>query len=151
MKIILKEELDNLGEKNEVVEVADGYARNYLLPEGMAVPASEGNLRQLEEKKEAEERRERKRREEARKLAEKIDGQMLTIKAETGDSKRLFGSITSGDIVSTLRETTGEEIAASKVVLEENLKELGVHTVPIRLFKDVEVNVNVNVIPEKSE
>jgi len=146
MKVILKEDMENLGEKDQVVDVADGYARNYLLPKGIAVEATEGNLRQVKEKAKAKERREEIKRTNAEEQAEKINGQMITIKAKTGDSEKLFGSITRKNIVDTFYETTGMELDTTQIKLEENIKEIGVHSVPIQLYQDIEAVLSVQVV-----
>ncbi len=148
MKIILKEDVENLGEAGEVVEVADGYGRNYLIPQGMAEMATEGKVQQIKERQRAIRKQKAEEREEAEKMAEQLAEETFTISVRAGEQDRLFGSVTTQDIEETLSEA-GYEIDRRNVELEDNIKELGEYDVPIKLYKDVKGVVTINVVPEK--
>lgn len=146
MRLILKESVDRLGEPGDVVNVKPGYARNYLLPRGLAYEASTANVRRLEQ----EQRRagERARREylEARRRASRLEGMHLVFRARAGESEKLFGSVTATDIADRA-VSSGLDFVLEKrhVHLAEPIKKLGVFEVPIRLHADVEVIVTVHV------
>jgi len=148
VKIILKETIPNLGEAGEVVKVADGYARNYLIPRGMAEEATPASMTRAEEYRRKQEDMEDAVRAEARELAGQIEGTKMEIQMKSGEKGKLFGSVTSGDIASYLN-SQGIEIDKKKVELEENIKNLGTHIVPIRLHPDVVVDLEVLVEEEE--
>lgn len=148
MKVILKESIKNLGEKDDLVEVKDGYARNYLIPRGLAEEASEGNISRAKARRDAEEQRQEREKEEARKLSEKLNGKVLEIKAKTGSKGKLFGSITSMDIVEALKREYGTVFDRKKIVLEEPIKSVGETTVEIKLYPGVSTQIKVKVIAE---
>ena len=150
VKVILKENMDNLGESGDVVDVKPGYARNYLIPQGLAYEASEANVRRLEEEKQRAEERAKRDYLEARRRASQLDGVSLTFHARASDEGKLFGSVTNADIADRLNE--GEldfEVDRRWIRLDEPLKELGAYKVPVRLHGDVEEEVEVRV--ERSE
>lgn len=146
MKVILRENVKSLGDSGALVEVAPGYARNFLLPRGLAVEATGANLA----RREAEVRREadRKRQElaAARQLAERLKGQSVSVSAKAGEQGRLFGSITAGDIAGAVESQFGVALDKRRVLLSEPLKTLGDHEVRLHLHTDVEVRLNVRVI-----
>ena len=146
MKLILKESVDRLGEPGDVVNVKPGYARNYLLPRGLAYEASTANVRRLEEEQRRSEERARRDYLEARRRAARLEGMHLVFRARAGESEKLFGSVTAGDIADRA-VSSGLDFVLNKrhVVLPEPIKQLGVFEVPIRLHADVEVNVTVHV------
>ena len=148
MEIILKQEIPGLGKAGDVVKVADGYARNYLIPRKMAVPATERAKRALE--KEMMMRTSKKEREalEARRLAEKLSNISCTIRARAGENDRLFGSVTAADIAKALEEQK-IHVDRRNILLEEPIKELGVFSVPVKLHQDVTAEVKVWVIKEE--
>jgi large subunit ribosomal protein L9 len=148
LKVILKESIKNLGEKDDLVEVKDGYARNYLIPRGLAEEASEGNISRAKARRDAEEQRQEREKEEARKLSEKLNGKVLEIKAKTGSKGKLFGSITSMDIVEALKREYGTVFDRKKIVLEEPIKSVGETTVEIKLYPGVSTQIKVKVIAE---
>jgi large subunit ribosomal protein L9 len=148
MEIILLQDVARLGRAGEVRKVAPGYARNHLIPNGLAVLATKGALKELEQRRSAEARREKQMEGEARELAEKLDGVMLTISAKTGEKDRLYGSVTSGDIAQALEEVTGVAVDRHKIELEAPIRELGIHTIPIRLVPDVVPTIRVDVVGE---
>ena len=147
MKIILKEDIKKLGKMGQIVDVADGYARNYLVPKGFAVEASTKNVRSLEHEKKIIQEKARKHKDSAQDLASRISAMTLTIKAKAGEEEKLFGSVTTMDIAEALL-TQGVEIEKKKIVLEEPIKRLGSYSVQIKLHPDVSVPLNIQVIQE---
>ncbi len=145
MKIILTARVDNLGGPGEQVEVATGYARNYLLPRGLAVEATRANLNIWQDRIARMRVQEEREVAEARQQAERIDGRQLTFTAKAGDKGQLFGSVTSGDIAGELG------VDRKQVVLPESIKALGEVTVAIRLHPSVSATVTVNVIAETEQ
>jgi large subunit ribosomal protein L9 len=147
MKIILMEDIASLGRRGEVREVATGYARNYLLPKKLAVPATPGNLQNLEHLKRQRERIEQKARDEAQATAQRIGGLTLAVATRASEDGRLFGSVSAQDVVQFLE---GHQIALEKrrVGLEEPIKALGEYQVPIRLHHDVTATLAVTVSRE---
>ena len=147
MEVILREHVDKLGRRGDVVKVADGYARNYLLPRKLALVATEGNRKQIErertklEAKEAEEKRG------AEALAERMANLEVTIARKVGETEALYGSVTSADIAAALA-AKGFEIERRRLQLPEPLKQIGDFDVPVRLHRDLTVTVKVKVVPE---
>lgn len=150
MQIILLKEVENLGEVGDVVDVKPGYARNFLVPRGLAVRATKSNLRRIEDEREhliAVARREIDR---ATALAGEIEGQSLNFPVKAGEDGRLFGSVSSADIAEALAEK-GVEVDRRHVVLAEPIKQLGTYKVPIRLSAEVQPEVTVWVVSEEDE
>lgn len=146
MKVILKESVENLGEAGEVVAVKPGYARNFLVPQGLAYEASEANLRRIEAEKQQEEERARRDYLEGRRRASQIEDASLTFLARASEEGKLFGSITAADVAERLNEGDLDfELDRKQVDLEEPLKNVGVYQVPIQLHGDVTVEVEVRV------
>ena len=144
MKVILVADVKNVGRKGSVVEVAEGYARNFLLPRGLAREATAGNVRSLEETRRDEERKEAKLREETRQLAEKVNGLSLVIPVKVGEGGRLFGSVNTKDIATALAGR-GITIDKRKIELEAPLKALGSYQVGIHLGGDFTATVTVRL------
>lgn len=151
MKVILTENLPKLGEVGDICEVADGYARNYLLPQGFAILATEGALKQVEHLKRQEARRRERVRGDAIVFKETLEGLALAFKAKVGETGRLYGSITSGDIAERIAAETGQEVDRRKIVLDNPLKELGTFDVPVKLLPEVTAHLTVIVEPEEEE
>nr|PZN90880.1 MAG: 50S ribosomal protein L9 [bacterium] len=150
MKIILRQDVPNLGSAGEIVSVKPGYARNYLLPRGFAYEATEANLRQLEEEKRRAEQRARRAYLEARRRAAALEGISLTFKVRAGEESKLFGSITAADIADRLNEQGLDfQVDRRDVMLEEPIKSLGVYSVPIDLHSEVRPEIKVWVIKEE--
>lgn len=150
MKVILKRTIENLGGSGEIVSVKPGYARNYLLPQGLAYQASEGNLRRIEEERLAAEERGRRDFLEGRRQMSQLDGTTLVFRARASQDGRLFGSVSAADIAERLTAlATDFEVERRQVVLEEPLKELGAHRVTIALRKEIETEIQVQVEPEE--
>jgi large subunit ribosomal protein L9 len=148
MKVILKQDLKNLGEKNSVVEVKDGYARNYLLPKGLAIEANEVNLNIVKNKKEAEKVKKDKELDNAKDLAAKLNETVVTIKTKAGENGKLFGSITSMDIADNIKQNVGIDIDKKKINMPEAIKNLGEYEVEVRLYTGVNALVKVNIVGE---
>jgi large subunit ribosomal protein L9 len=148
MQVILKESLENLGDAGEIVNVKPGYARNYLLPKGLAYEATQANVRRIEREKEQLRKRAHEDLESARERAGAFEGLSVTFTARAGEEGKLFGSITSADIAGKLAEQ-GVEVDRRQIQLEEPIKALGVFTVPVRLHAEVRPEVKVWVIKEE--
>jgi len=150
MKVILKESLSNLGESGDVVDVKPGYARNYLLPQGLAYEASQANIARLEAEQRAREERGKRDYLEARRRASQLSGQVLTFRAKAGEEGKLFGSVTSADVAERLNAEGGLDFEVDKrlVLLDEPLKELGDFQVPVKLHSEVTVEVAVTIVRE---
>ncbi|MDQ1379739.1 MAG: large subunit ribosomal protein [Actinomycetota bacterium] len=145
MRIVLRDDVDNLGKKGDLVEVADGYARNYLVPRGLALKASSGSQKQADAMRRNREARERRDRESAQALAAQFEGRTITIKARAGGEGRLFGSVTASDIAEAVQKQTGVDIDRRKLTLDEPLKELGGVDLHVRLHPDVDATIHVEV------
>lgn len=148
MEVILTENVSGLGREGDVVEVSDGYARNFLIPKQLAVEAKERNRRILEHTKRQKVNQESRQRREAEKLALELANLSCTIPMRAGQADRLFGSVTAIDIAKALNEQ-GIEVDRRKIELDEPIKELGAFTVPIRIHADIVANVRVLVIREE--
>jgi len=147
MKIILREAVDRLGERGDTVTVKDGYARNYLIPRGLALRATPGNMRTFEEEKKQHDVRENKTRRLAEDFAKKLRSVSITATVAVGEEDRVFGSVTAQAIAQLLKEK-GFEIDKKKILLDEPIKALGVYTIPIKLHHDVQGKVKVWVVKE---
>ena len=147
MKIILKETIDSLGIIGSEVRVADGYARNYLLPQNKAVVATPQNRKMLEQESAKFELQIAKERKLAEEMAQRLEGVVCKIAAKVSEEDRLYGSVTVRDIVDTL---ANQDIVIEKrmVLLKEPIKTIGSHNVPIRVYKDVEPEIIVEIVPE---
>lgn len=147
MQVVLKEDIEKLGRRGEVVKVAEGYARNYLLPKGKALPATDGNLKTIEREKRRYLVRAAKDKEENEALAQRIAGVSCTVVRKVGEHDVLYGSVTSSDIAEYLR-TQGIDVDKRRILLEDPIKSLGIYTVPIRLHPEVTAEVKVWVVKE---
>jgi large subunit ribosomal protein L9 len=147
MEVILREDVKALGRAGELVKVKPGYARNYLLPRGLAYEATEGNKRRIAAEAKAREARASQDRAEAQKLAAELGGVRLTLAAKAGEGDRLFGSITTQDIAEALARE-GHPVDRRKIELEHPIKQLGEHEVTIRLHAEVHASVSVTIVPE---
>lgn len=147
MKVILTQSVDSLGVKGDVVDVANGYARNYLVPKKFAVRASKGSLKQAEAMRQSRIENARKALEEARILADSLSGTRVVVAARAGDAGNLFGSIGAADIAEAIIKFTGIDIDQKMISLDEPIKEIGLHEIAIKPHSDVEVSVTLDVIP----
>jgi large subunit ribosomal protein L9 len=147
VKIVLRADVDNLGNKGDLVEVAPGYARNYLVPKGLAIAASSGVTRQAEAMRRSRQVRDRREKEGAEATARQLAARRVEIKARAGEGGRLFGSVTSTDIAEAVEAQTGVKLDRRKLHLEP-IKTLGAHEVPVRLHSEVEVPITIDVVPQ---
>ena len=147
MKIVLRADVDNLGNKGDLVEVAPGYARNYLVPKGLAIAASAGVTRQAEAMRRSRQVRDRREKEGAEATARQLAAKRIEIKARSGEGGRLFGSVTSTDIAEAVEAQTGVKLDRRKLSVEP-IKTLGAHEVSVRLHSDVEVPITIEVVPQ---
>ena len=145
MKIILQREIDKLGVPGDVVDVADGYARNYLLPRGMAVRATKGGVRHVESLKRAHDQRTAKARGEAQVVADRLSAEPLRLQHKAGEGGRLFGSITAAEVAEELQRQTGVEVDRRQIHLDEPIKSVGAHGVTVKLHPEVNATVSVEV------
>lgn len=148
MKVILTQNIKGVGCADDVVNVSDGYARNYLFPRKLALPANDVNLKQVEKRKQVEEARGEKALEESKGLADQINEAQITIKGRVGTGTKLYGSITHADIADALEQQAGIKIDKRKIEMEEPIKSLGSYEVPIRLHKDAVAHLKVEVVGE---
>jgi large subunit ribosomal protein L9 len=148
MDVILREDVEKLGTRGQLVKVAPGYARNFLLPNKMAVAATESNKKIVEQERQAHLRREAKVEGEAKEVGKMLGTVAITISQKAGENDQLFGSVTSKDIAEAL-EKQGYTIERRKIVLEEPIKTLGEFKVPIRLHREVTAEVTVHVVKEE--
>ncbi|MGI6452731.1 MAG: 50S ribosomal protein L9 [Syntrophomonadaceae bacterium] len=148
MKVILLKEVKKLGKEGEIKEVSTGYARNFLIPQGLAVEATKEKIKETEEKKLSQANRLKKEQAEAEMLKEKINGKVLTIPGKTGESNRLFGSVTSKEISEFLHKEFGVQIDKKKIDLKEPIKNLGDFMVRIKLFPSVQAEIRIKVVSE---
>jgi large subunit ribosomal protein L9 len=147
MDVILREDVKDLGRAGQLVKVKPGYARNFLLPKGLAYEATEGNRRRIEAEAKARTTRQGQERDAANELAGRLAALPLTIKGKAGEGERLFGSITSQDIADALAKA-GLSIDKRKIDLEHPIKTIGQHTVQVNLHHDVKGEVRLTVVPE---
>jgi large subunit ribosomal protein L9 len=147
MRIVLREDIEKLGRRGEVVDVAAGYARNFLLPKGKALAATEGNLKVVERERRRYVLTQAKEREEAAAVARRLAGISCTIVRKVGESEQLYGSVTAADIADYLAKE-GVAIDKRRILLDEPLKALGIYTVPVRVHADVMGEVRVWVVKE---
>jgi len=145
MKVVLIEDIPKLGKTGELVQVKDGYARNYLLPKKLAIQANLQNIKSLEHQKTLLRQKQNRIKRDAEKLAQKIEKTSCTISKPAGEEDKLFGSVTSLDIEKSLKEE-GIKIERKKILLEEPIKTLGIYKVPIRLHPEVTANVKIWVV-----
>ncbi len=149
MEIILKKDITNLGYKNDLIKVKDGYARNYLIPKGMAIIATESSKKELAELKKQQAFKEDKIRNEAETIAKALEGTELTIGVKAGTSGKIFGSVNNIMIANAILEQKKMEIDRKTVILkEDHIKEIGKYKATVKLHKEVEVEIDLDVIAE---
>jgi large subunit ribosomal protein L9 len=147
MKLILTADVEPLGKRGDVVEVAEGYARNFLLPRKKAVKANEGALAQAESIRDARIESERKAKEDAERLATQLVGSRVVIAAQAGDEGQLYGSISPADVVEGVKRFTGIELDRSTLEIANPIKAIGLHEINIKLHPEVEFPLTLDVIP----
>jgi large subunit ribosomal protein L9 len=148
MEVILREDIERLGSRGQVVKVADGYARNFLLPKRLAVAASDANRKIVEQERQAHLRREAKQKGEAEDLSKLLTGVTVTIAQKAGENDHLFGSVTSKDVAEALAQKN-YTIDRRKIQLDEPIKQLGEYKIAVRLHRDVTAEVTVQVVKEE--
>jgi large subunit ribosomal protein L9 len=147
MKVILKEDVKTIGNMGEIVDVADGFARNYLVPKGLAAEANVKNIRSMEHEKKIIQEKSKKIKASAQSLSEQIANMTITMKAKAGEDGKLFGSVTSMDIAEQLKNE-GLEIDKKKIYLDEPIKRLGTYAVNVKLHSDVSAQLTIQVVEE---
>ena len=145
MKVILKQDIKGVGKKDQVINASDGYARNFLLPKGLAVVADSTNMSNLKSKNEANVYKKNQELENAKSIANKLDATTLKIKAKVGDNGKLFGGITSKEISEHLKKDFNVEVDKKKIVLNENIKQIGTTLVQVKLYEGVVAKLKVMV------
>jgi len=147
MEVILREHIENLGKRGEIVKVADGYARNYLLPRKLALVATEGNKVHVERERVKAEARETEERKISEAMAARMSTVEIVIARRVGETEALYGSVTTADIAETL-ESKGFAIDRRKLQLADPIKQVGEYDIPVKLHRDVTASVKVKVVPE---
>lgn len=145
MKVILRDDIEGRGKTGEAIEVKAGYARNFLIPRNLAIPASKGNLRAIDEVRKQKEIRDKKTRRESEVIKDRIENLSLTAEVAVGEDEKLFGSITAQNVAELLAKE-GITIDRRKIGLPENIKSLGVYTVPVKIDAEVTANLKVWVV-----
>ena len=145
MKVILKQDIKGVGKKDEIINANDGYARNYLFPRNLAVPADKGNLTNLQSKKSSEEHRKDLERQAAKEIAKKIEQIQLKISVKSGDNGKVFGSVTSKEIAENLEKQYKLKVDKKKILLAEPIKVLGTFNIDIKLFDGINAKLKLNV------
>lgn len=148
MKVILKQDIKGVGKKDQVINAADGYARNFLFPKGLAVPADSGNMNNLKAKESSDAFRKGEELKEAKEIAERLKKITLKIKVKAGDNGKLFGGVTSKEISETLKKDYKIDVDKKKINLKDAIKQAGTTRVEIKLYEGVLATVLVMVIPE---
>lgn len=148
MKVILRTDVSELGKRGDILDVSDGYARNYLVPKGLAMKASTGAAAQAASMRRARDLRDAQDRSAAEALATTLVPQVVTLAARAGSEGKLFGSVTASDIAAAIEAQTRVQIDRRKLVLAEPIKTLGIHTVPVKLHADVEFPVTIDVVAQ---
>ena len=147
MEVILRQHVENLGKRGEIVKVADGYARNYLLPRKLALPATDGNRKHVQRERKIMETRESEEKSQAEAIATRLASVEITIARRVGDTEQLYGSVTAPDIADYLKGK-GFDVDRRKLILPEPIKTLGSHNVPLKLHREVTVPLTVQVVRE---
>ena len=147
MKVVLKDDVKNLGKMGQIADVADGFARNYLLPRGLAIEANTKNLKSMEHEKRIIQERAKKIRNSALDLSQKISTMTLVIKAKAGEEGKLFGAVTTMDIAEQMKNE-GVEIDKKRISLDEPIKRLGTYSVSVKVHPEVSTQLKVQVVEE---
>lgn len=148
MKVILTQDVKKLGTQGQVLEVSDGYARNFLLPQGLAEEANKTRLKEIQEKNLREEKKKNKEKENAEELKQKLNGQSLEIKVKTGGSDKLFGAVTAKEIAESLNEKFGVQIDKKKIEIGEAIKHLGEYKIKVKIYPSVQAELSLIISSE---
>ena len=146
MKVILLENIKGVGKKDEVINAADGYARNYLLPKKLAVPADTGNMNNLKAKQESNEFRRGEEKKEAEEIAKKLKGILLKIQVKSGENGKIFGGVTSKEISDELKKQYNINVEKKKIILDQTIKNIGTFNVNIKLFEGVIGTLKIDIL-----
>ena len=146
MKVILRVDTAGVGKKGDIIDVSDGYARNYLVPRGLALRATDGNVQQAASMRRARDLRDAKDRGAAEEVARVLVPAVITVRAKAGSEGRLFGSVTTTDVAAAVHEQTGIEVDRRRLQLDEPIKSVGTHQIPTKLHPDVEFAITVEVV-----
>ena len=146
MKVILKQDIKGVGRKDEIINAADGYARNFLLPKGLAVEANNENMSKLKAKEDSKAYKKEIEKEEAKKVAEKLAGIQLKVEVKSGENGKIFGGVSAKEIADLLKANYNIEVDKKKIDLKETIKTLGLRTISIKLYDGVVGNLKVDVI-----
>ena len=145
MRIVLRADVDNVGKKGDILDVADGFARNYLLPKGMAIKASDGVVAQASAMRRSRDLKDAKDREAAETVARTLVPKVIRVKARAGAEGRLFGSVTAPEIAAAVLEQTGVELDRRRLQVHDPIRSVGTHEVPVKLHSDVEFRITLEV------
>ncbi|MBV8959466.1 MAG: 50S ribosomal protein L9 [Actinobacteria bacterium] len=148
MKVVLRADVDNVGKKGDILDVADGFARNFLIPKGHAFRATAGVEKQAASMRRSRDVADAKEREAGEAIARVLVPTVIRVPARAGGEGRLFGSVTSADLVDAVKAQTGIELDRRRVHLDDAIKSVGTHEVPVKLHSDVEFRITVEVVPE---
>ncbi len=148
MQVILKQDVDKIGRRGDIIDASRGYVRNFLVPRGLAEMATPGKLEEVRREMEETEERERRMAERASEIAATLNKSVITIEARTGEDERLFGSVTAANIAQAIERARDIRIDRRRIRLDEPIKSLGTHQVPIQVHGDVEASVKVIVVPK---
>jgi large subunit ribosomal protein L9 len=150
MKVVLRKDLEGYGFMGDIIEVKDGFANNYLIPRGLALPATEGNVKHIKEILSQKRRKLEREKAKAKEIAKKLEGLVLEIKKKAGEGGKLFGSITATDVLQALKEK-GIELERKNVVLRSAIKEVGIYTITVRLHREVSVDIKIDVKAQEED
>lgn len=150
MKVVLTRDLEGYGFLGDIIEVKRGFANNYLIPRGYALPATEGNVKHVQEILNQKRRKLEREKKKALDLAKKLEGVLVEIKKPVGEGGKLFGSVTASDVAEALKEK-GIEVGRKSILFPHPIKEVGLYTITVRLHRDVSVQIKVDVKPEEKE
>ncbi len=148
MKVILTQDVKNQGVKGQVIEVSDGYARNYLLPQGLAEEANKTKLKEIQEKNLRESKKKDKEKEDAETIKSKLHGETIEIKVKTGGNDKLFGAVTSKEIAESIQDKFGIKIDKKKIEIAETIKHLGEYTIKVKIYPSVQAELSLLIKAE---
>ena len=148
MQVILKQDVEKIGRRGDIVDVSRGYVRNFLVPRGLAEMATPTRLEEVHREMAETEERDRRMAERAGEVAETLNKSVITIEARTGEDERLFGSVTAANIADAIDRARGVRVDRRRIKLEEPIRSLGTHQVPVQVYGDIEASVKVIVVPK---
>ena len=148
MQVILTQDVEKIGQRGDIVDVSRGYVRNFLVPRGLAEVATQAKLEEARRRMEEDEERNRRLAEKATEIAETLNKSVITIEARTGEDERLFGSVTAANIAEAIDRARGVRVDRRRIKLEEPIRSLGTHQVPVQVHGEIEASVKVIVVPK---